>query len=333
MKLFSRRDFLKLSAFTIAGLTLHTRLPIYGVNKTFTPFKFAFVPDLHLSTQRSESWVLLNESLIVLQDTLKLLEGMNLDFVVFGGDLIDNESKDYKDLPLLLDLLYTYEKPYYVLFGDREARLNNDLSKEDFAHEFRRNGFIQRGKTYWAQQPVCGVDLIGLDSSVINQKDGEISPNQSIWLSDQLKQNPNNMKIIALHHPLIPDNPLNSFYSANGFKLNNTSAILDIIDRANHVDIVLSGHHHLNLITSRNNVHYVNSPSIVTYPCEFRVIEVSGSSIDIYNVSITYKQMIKKAYNSLLASSYVKEFDNMKPKAIAKLHKGDKSSRELKIKY
>lgn len=332
MRLFSRRDFLKLSAFTFASLTLHTRLPIYGASNAFAPFKFAFVPDLHLSTQRTDSWVLLNESLIILQDTLKLLDSMKLDFVVFGGDLIDNENKDFNDLPLLLDLLYTYEKPYYVLFGDREARLNNDLSKEDFAHEFRRNGFLERGKTYWADQPVAGVDLIGLDSSVINQKNGEISPNQSIWLSHQLNQNADNMKIVTLHHPLVPDNKDESFYCANGYKLKNASAILDIIDRANNVNLVLSGHHHLNLITSRNNVHFINSPSIVTYPCEFRVIEVSGSFIDIYNVSITYKQIVKKAYNSLLTSSYVQEFAGMKPKAIAKLHKGKKEDRNIKIK-
>ena len=332
MNLLSRRSFLKLSAFTLVGLSTQLRLPVFANAKAFKPFKFAFVPDMHLSTHKFDDWILLNESLIIIQDTLKQLNSSDVDFIVFGGDLVDNEHRDFADLSTMLDLLYTVEKPYYVIFGDREARLNNNLSKEYFAAEFRRNGFMQRGRTYWAEQPLQGLDLIGLDSSVVNQMDGELSPNQMVWLSDQLKRNPANFKIVVLHHPLNPGHTLNNFYNSRGFELKNSSAVIDLLDRNPGVDLVLSAHHHLNLITERKCIYYINSPSIVTYPCEYKIIEVNDKFIDIKSVPIAFKQMIKKAEDSLKNSKYSEKFSEFKPKEILKLQKGDKQSRDLKIK-
>ncbi|MEW5820287.1 MAG: metallophosphoesterase [Cyanobacteriota bacterium] len=329
----SRREFFKYSALAIAGIYTQTRLPVLANSKSFTPFKFAFVPDLHLSNYKFDNWILLNESLLILQDTVKLLNDLDVDFIVFGGDLIDNEQRDYSELPTLLDLLYTLEKPYYVVMGDREARLNNNLSKEDFTVEFRRNGFINRGITCWFENPATGLDLIGLDSTIINSKDGEVSPNQLVWLANNLRQNANNFKIVVLHHPLNPDSKLNNFYNAPGFRLKNSSAIVDVFDRYQNVDLVLSAHHHVNLINTRNNVHYINSPSIVTYPCEFRIIEVNNSYIEFKNIAINFKQMIKKAQESLKGSKYSEEFPDIKYKELLKLHKGDKKDRDTKIKF
>lgn len=332
MAKLTRREFIKLSAIAATSVYTQMRLPVFATGKNFTPFKFAFIPDMHLSSCKFDNWILLNESLIIVQETLRLLGNSDVDFILFGGDLIDNEQRDYSDLPTLLDLLYTLEKPYYVILGNREARLNNQLSKEDFTVEFRRYGFADRGITYWQQSPVIGVDLIGLDSSVINESEGEVSPCQQVWLSEMLRRDPNNFKIIALHHPLIPEAPELNFYNAHDFRLNNASALIEILERHQNVDLVLSAHHHLNLITTRNNVHYVNSPSIVTYPCEFRIFEINNNYIEIKNVSINFKQMIKKAEEQLKNSEYARQFKGMKPKDILKLHRGNKSSRDVKLK-
>lgn len=332
MKIISRRDFLKISAFTVATIFTQSRLPIFSSGKTFKPFKFAFIPDIHLSSSRFDDWIMKNESLILYQDAIKLINEQDLDFVLFGGDQIDNQNRDLSDLSMFIDVICQLEKPYYVLFGDREARLNNNYSKEDFAVEFRRNGFITKGRTYWDHKPVEGLELIGLDSSVINKMDGEVSPDQLVWLASKLRESNQNFKIIALHHPLIPASDETAFLNGKGFQLNNSSTIIDIINRAGNVDLILSGHHHINYITTNNNVHYVNSPSISTYPCEFRIIEVTDTFIEIKNVKITYKQIIKKAKEDLINSSYAQNFNGVKPKSIPKLHYGSKKDRFAKIK-
>lgn len=332
MSLINRRDFIKLSACSFIAFCSHLRLPVYSANKYFKPFKFAFVPCAHLSNRKFDNWILLNESLVILQESLRQINQSDVDFVVFGGDTIDNQNKDLGELSTFLDLTCSLEKPYYVIFGEREARLNNSLSKEDFAVEFRRYGFDQKGRTYWSHNPVEGVDLIGLDSTIINKMQGEISPSQLVWLSSRLGQNSRNLKIILVHHPLLPDRDLNSFYTYNGFKLQNSDAVIDLFERTNKPELVLSAHHHVNLITSKNRINYVNSPSIVTYPCQYRVFEITPEYIDIQNISIPFKQMIKKAKNTLVKSQYATKFPGLKPKQVLKLHKGEKSSIDKKIK-
>lgn len=332
MSLISRREFIKLSTLVLAGFYSCIKLPAYSLNKNFTPFKFAFIPDVHLSNRKFDNWILLNESVIILQDVVKSLNSSDVDFVVFGGDLIDNEQKDLSDLSTFLDVVYQLEKPYYVILGNREARLNNDLSKEDVTCEFRRYGFNQKGRTCWHHNPVAGVDLIGLDTSVINQTEGEISPDQLVWLADKLSNNTNNFKIIALHHPLFPNTTIDSFYTADGFNLTNTDAVNELLNRYQSVNLVLSAHHHLNYIVPKNGVYYINSPSIVTYPCEYRVITVNKDFIEIKNVPINFKQMIKKAKELLVDSDYVHQFESKKAKELVKLHFGDKASRDVKLK-
>jgi 3',5'-cyclic AMP phosphodiesterase CpdA len=331
MKLISRREFLRGSLLAFAGLYFQHQLPVMATNKIFKPFRFAFLPCLHLSNYRFGDWTLLNESLIILQDTVKLLNSLKLDFVVFGGDLVENRQKNLDELPVLLDVIYELQMPYYVIIGDREADLLPEYTKEHFMAEFRRQGFINRGQSYWMLNPVQGLDLIGLDSSVRNQMAGQIAQDQLEWLNCQLSSPTNNFKILSIHHPLLPEKGLDSFYTTDGFDLKNSEELVSIIDRYQNVDLAVSGHRHLNYITSKNNTHYVSCPSIVTYPCEFRIFEINDRYIKIENIAITYKQIIDKAKKQLENSRYAQQFSDIKPRRLLSLHKGDRQNRDRKL--
>jgi 3',5'-cyclic-AMP phosphodiesterase len=332
MKFINRRDFLKYSLYTFALLSTQLRLPVVAAKKAFSPFKFAFVPDLHLSSYRFNDWILLNESLLLLQDTVKTINNLDVDFVVFGGDLIENKQQDYSDMPVLLDVIYELNKPYYVIPGEREADLKPDYDLEHFTAEFRRNGFHTPGYTYWSLNPIEGVELIGLDSTIRNQMNGRVSQEQIDWLQNCLSTRHNNFRILCVHHPLTSGSTAKGFYNSDEFRLTNSDEVRQTIDRFQNVDLALSGHRHLNHVSSSNNTHYINSPSIVTYPCEFRVIKVTPGFIQVENVSISYKQIIKKARQQLIESKYARQFPNIKPKELISLHYGTKDSRNSVIK-
>lgn len=329
MPIVSRRQFLTLTGLTVAGICTQQIIPTWGREKFFTPFKFAFIPDLHLSTLRYDNWILYNESLIILQEVINKLNGMELDFVVFGGDLIHNNSKDYKDLPLLLDVLYPLNKPYFVIFGDREADISYLYSKDDFTREFRRFGFLDKTRTYWHHQPVAGLDLIGLDSSIIGKQYGCVPQEQLLWLDATLRKNPTNFKVVTIHHPALPTN--DKLPSMRNFELENNQELLTIINKHGTVDLVLSGHRHLNYIDSSDTTYYINSPSIVTYPCQFRTFDVSPTEVKLDVVEIPFKQIVDKARDQLIYSDYARE-TGMKVKDVDNLHMGKSSDRKQKIK-
>jgi 3',5'-cyclic AMP phosphodiesterase CpdA len=333
MKFISRRDFLKYSLVTFATFCTQYRLPVLSAVKTFRPFKFAFVPCLHLSNYRFDDWILYNESLLILQDAVKLLNSLNPHFVVFGGDLIENRQKDLSDMPVMLDVITGLQSPYYVILGDREADLTPEIQKEHITAEFRRNGFSLPGLSWWAHTPVEGVDLVGLDSSVRNQMSGAVSADQLRWLENGLACQNNNLRIVCLHHPIIPEPALKGFYTADGFDLKNADSLTTIFDRYQNVNMVLSGHRHVNKIFTKGSTHYINCPSIVTYPCEFKFFEVTQDYIDVKSYQISYKQIVKKAEEQLIKSEYAKQFPNIKNKELLALHKGKKTDRDQKLQF
>lgn len=301
--------------------------------KNFQPFKMAFIPDTHISFERNNDWILNNESFVIFQDTVKSLSKVpNLNFIVFGGDLTENKDKQLNDLPMFLDAIYELKIPYYVIFGDRDADLDGEYTKAHFAAEFRRNGFNDPDKTYWVQEPVENVMLIGLDTTLQNRFSGEISQEQLLWLDETLKNNKDKFTVITMHHSPIATNPKDFQHPWKNFVLTNSQDFLSVIQKYPQVKVVLSGHHHLNSTQKMNNTLFISSPSIVTYPNQFKLLTVYPDRVEVENKKISFKQIIKKAKQTLPDTEYAKQFDPLKPKNITKLQEGDKFSQE-KVYY
>lgn len=321
----------------------------------FQPFKMIFLPDTHISFKyetempqssiynnnlkkaaaescsapmgQKDEKIIYNESFVIFQDAIKNIKtAPDLKFVVFGGDLIDNADKELGDLPLFIDSIEDTRLKYYTILGDREADLKEEYTKQDFCAEFRSNGFENPNLTYWVQEPVSNILLIGLDTSVVNTDEGELPPEELLWLDNILKSNPDKFIIISMHHPAFISTDLDN----NVWKkyiLKNNSEFLNVINKYPQVKLVLSGHHHNYAVKNSNGKLFMALPSLVTYPDNYKILTVYPDRVEVENKDISFKQITKKAKTTLAKTSYAKEFNPKNPDKILKFQEGGKISR------
>lgn len=300
--------------------------------QNFKPFKMIFLPDTHVSFKDEDDWILYKEGFVIFQDVIKSIKTIpELDFVVFGGDLTDNDDNALNDLPLFLDSIEDLNVNYFTILGDREADLKESYTKQDFCAEFRRNGFGNPNFTYWSEQISEQVLLIGLDTSVENKFEGKLSPEELSWLDNTLKANPDKFTIIAMHHPAFQTTASDKTVWKN-FILENSDEFLTVINKYPQVKLILSGHHHNYAVKNLNGKLFISLPSVVTYPNQYKILKIYPDRVEVENKDISFKQIIKKAKNILVKTSYAKKFNTENPKKVLKFQEGDKISK-TKIFY
>ncbi len=291
-------------------------------------FKMVFLPDIHFSTEnKKDDWVLYNESFVIFQDVITDLNKIkDLDFIVLGGDLLENKNKNLESMPLFLDSLQMLKPPYNVILGDRDVDLEKKMSKYDFTREFKRHGL--KDKTYWQTEPVKDFLLVGLDTSVANSKYGEINFQQLLWLNNVLDDNKDKFIIILMHHPAIKIHYKTKFHPDKSFILANAIQFRALIANYPQVKMVVSGHHHANYAEKRGNILYMNMPSIVTYPNEYKILTINSksNSIGVETRKIKFRQFVKKAKNDLINSEYASKYNPRNPKKILDFQRGGKLS-------
>jgi len=295
--------------------------------KNFKPFKIALIPDIHISFQKKENWILHKESLVIFQDVMKTLnKKQDLDYIIFAGDLIDNSDRQLNDLPILLDILSETKIPYYVVPGDRDVDFAADFIKRDFLDEFCLK-FEDKDKTYWIDEPASNVLLIGLDTTITNSFSGLITKDQLDWLDNKLKANKDKFTIITMHHPAFPVNSAEEKLLWKDFLLQNSQDFLNVIQKYPQVKLVLSGHHHLGYSKKVNDIVFVSAASIVTYPSQYTILTIYPGKVEIENKSISYKQIIKKAKKTFMNTNYAQKYRNLGAGELLRLQKGKKYSK------
>lgn len=247
--------------FLLAGILF---ISLSAVAAEFKPFKMVFLPDACLS----------DDNLVILQDVIvNINKKEDIDFVVFGGNNVNKSS----DMPMFLDTISYLKAQYYAILGDHEAE-----SKEEFIKEFEEF----KDQTFWSAEPFDNLLLIGLDTSITGQQEGYLSIQQLFWLDTILKNNPGKFTIITMHH---------SPYSS----LEKPEMFFELIKRYPQVKLVLSGHDLTTNVKKDNGKLFVNCPSIVTYPNEYKILKIYPDRIEIDTKKISFKQIIKQARKSL----------------------------------
>ncbi len=307
-------------------------IKVQAQQQNFKPFKMIFLPDTHVSFKENEDWILYKESFVIFQDVIKSIKTVpNLDFVVFGGDLTENDDNTLSDLPLFLDSIEDINVNYFSILGDRDSDLKESYTKQDFCAEFRRNGFENPDLTYWSKQLANNTLLIGLDTSVENKFEGKIPPEELSWLDDILKSNPDKFTMIVMHHPAFQAAVSNKTAQKN-FVLENADEFLTVINKYPQVKLVLSGHHHNYAAKNLNGKLFISLPSVVTYPNQYKILKIYPDRVEVENKDITFKQIIKKAKNIIVKTNYAKIFNNENPNKVLNFQEGDKISK-TKIFY
>lgn len=179
---------------------------------------------------------------------MRLLEELNrrYDVIAISGDLTQRgRVEQFQAARMWLDQL---EPPYLVVPGNHDVPLY-DLVTRLFAPRDRYQELIHE------QLEPCYVDdelaICGIDTTkTFTIKHGRVTPEQIARVAERLSDHPRQWKIVVAHHP---------FFVPAGFereRVHGADAALPILEAAG-VDLVLTGHLHVQTIAGRNEHHTV----------------------------------------------------------------------------
>lgn len=249
----------------------------FGVNALSyaDTLKFAHVSDIHLSDKTVDtSYKVLSKSKMLLDDEIaQINEATNLDFVIVTGDLVDKPQK-----PLLEDACDRMNKlktPWYFAFGNHDAAVGTSFKKDRyFAYIKKRNKHMKFEKRYYSFVPKKGYRIIVLDATIDSRltSNGELPITQLDWLDTELQiaKKLNQFPMIFLHHPL--HEPFPSFHH----RILNSEEFDEVVKRYEIPVAIFSGHYHATRIYKDGHILHVSTPSLVTYPCAFRIVTVNN---------------------------------------------------------
>ena len=269
---------------------------IQGCRASSANLKFAQVSDAHYSTIQSDtSYKILSESANLLDDAIMQINNTpNVDFIMFTGDMINTPLE--KELLSFIQHANLLCRPWYVVFGNHDISHSGKLNKKLYFDILNGHSTSFCFKTpYYSFTPKKGYKVIGLDT-IIDYKmtsQGEVSEEQLHWLKDELDNSKGDIVLIFTHVPLIEP------YPSENHRLKNSYEVKLLLKKYDNPIIVCSGHYHATKIFQEDNILYINTPSLVSYPNAFRIISISPQRskilVDVYLKETRLKALQSKA--------------------------------------
>jgi len=226
----------------------------------------AHISDLHCSKTRAGKTGFKPEKLT---SCITEINKLKPDVVVVAGDLTMFGFKaEYK---LAKKYLSKIKSPTLIIPGNHDSRYcGYDYFDEYFGH----------GNT---SMKLPGMNMIGVDTTVPDLDEGTIGRGKLRWLIEELNKMPKeNLKVVAMHHHLVPVPKTGRERSA----ITDAGTVLQaFVDTG--VDLVLCGHKHVPHSWLVNNVAIVNAGSAsavklrANIPNSYNVIKVINNSIEI----------------------------------------------------
>ena len=241
--------------------------------------RIAQVSDAHFSSfEENTSYKFLKKSGELLDDVIFQINTSGpYDFVMFTGDLVNYPkiSELQKFTSHVNNLMY----PWYAIAGNHDISIDGPLTKDKFmATLAQANDNMNQKHIYYAFTPKKGFRVICLDS-IIDYKltaNGEISNEEFMWLKEELDEHPKDTIIVCIIEP----------YSSSNHKMLNEYEVRKLLKTHKNPLIVLQGHYHAVKIKQDDNMLVITSPSLVTYPNAFRVININSNKnrtlVDVY---------------------------------------------------
>lgn len=221
----------------------------------------AHISDLHLGSQYFVS-NLLDRALVEVNE-------LKPDVVVITGDLTAmgyrqefREAREYVDRLACPKIL--------VIPGNHDSR---NVGYAHFERLFASREMVIRDK---------GVTVMGVDSTEPDLDYGRIGRHRYSQIREVFKEHPDDLKIFALHHHLLP-------IPGTGRErniVNDAGDVLEVLVECG-VNLVLSGHKHVPYAWRLENMFIVNAGTVATLrlrgdtkPC-YNVIRIEGNRVQV----------------------------------------------------
>jgi len=247
-------------------------------------FSFAVVSDLHIGLPHTiwdhpTRFHLVEVSIPALEIILDNLQQQKLDFLLLPGDLTQHgEPENHQWLSERLSKL---PFPVYVIPGNHDIPNllpdEQSIGLKEFPDYYRKFGYDNPKLLYYSCEVLPGVQLIGLNSNQFDQSGkqlGYLDEQQLTWLEKQLTENQDKLVLVMVHHNVLEhlpgqtDHPLGRRYM-----LGNAPMLLKILKKYG-VNLVFTGHLHVQDIAYQDGIYDITTGSLVSYPHPYRILQL-----------------------------------------------------------
>ena len=164
-------------------------------------------------------------------------------------------------------------QPWYFAFGNHDRCVGGYLDTLVYLEMLRSiNKDFTFKKAYYSFEPKKNYKVIVLDDIITTEitSNGYIDSEQLRWLKKELDKSNNETVLIFMHVPVVEP------FASPNHKLRNASEVMSLIESYKNPIGVFQGHYHAARVVQHDNVLYVSSPALVSYPNAFRLITVSN---------------------------------------------------------
>ncbi len=244
-------------------------------------FRFAIASDLHIGLPHTirdhpQRFHMIEVSIAALEVVLAHLSQLDLDFLLLPGDLTqDGEPENYAWLAARLAQL---PFPVYVIPGNHDVPLletnGSCINFADFPGFYTKFGYQETQRHYYTWELLPGVRLIGLNSNQFNSEGrliGAVDGPQLLWLQTVLDQYRDDLLLVMVHHNVLEHLPGQTHHAVGRrYMLQNAAELLQILGRGG-VQLVFTGHLHVQDIAYRQGIYDLTTGSLVSYPHPYRI--------------------------------------------------------------
>jgi len=267
-------SFLSKVTNTFATIVMTVAL-LWGLQacSNVSALRFVQLSDIHfLENGSNTTFKMIGESPRLLDDAIEQInEQKDIDFVMVTGDLIDKPLE--KELKAVLPHMQNLNYPWYFAFGNHDRCVGGYLDTNLYLKMLREaNPDFTYDNPYYSFVPKKGYRVIVLDDIITKEitSQGYIDEKQLKWLKRELDRAKNDTALIFMHVPLIEP------FASPNHRLRNASQVMGLIESYKNPIGVFQGHYHATRVVQHENVLYVNTPALVSYPDAFRIVTVQN---------------------------------------------------------
>ena len=267
--------FLKNTILVIIAFIIALNVQNYSLSSTL---KFVQLSDIHYTTQKDDTtFKALGHSKELLEDAVSQINMIpNLDMIMITGDLTDSPTTEAVEE--VLPYVNSLQKPWYLSFGNHDISISGKLTKKKYIEILNKNNEnFNFDKSYYSFSPKKHFKIIVLDAIIDDRVTGNgiIPEDEMKWLDEEIANTTDDVIMLFMHHPVKEP------FKSSGHRLKNAQELTEMLLKHRKPIAIFTGHYHASKIYQENNILYVCSPALVTYPNAFRLINVKNNKNEI----------------------------------------------------
>jgi 3',5'-cyclic AMP phosphodiesterase CpdA len=263
--------------------------------------RFLFLTDTHLGAnpmgyQQQRGYPEKLAELLARLDEY-ILQAGDIDFVLHGGDLVDECRLD-----LLREsvLRFKFSVPHYLCLG------NHDLTQADAAAKWIEHapGFFRDQAVHFE---IPGESIVHVVPNHWDETDyywqqvqkPRFAAEQISRIAQVIEQHPTRTHVLCTHSPCFGIAPEQTGFQDPYHEPDRAfrESILALVERYPQIRCVLAGHNHINSLTRVQDTVFVTGSAFTETPFEFKVIQVEGGRVSVRTLNLFAGVRFKATYD------------------------------------